>query len=164
MKNKYHFFGIFFFALCISTIPATAQEKLVAQVKQWVNDNNKKLHLQESDLKEMQVTSASTVNQLTFSYVQQYYAGLKVHNAILSLCFDSKGTMVSNSSRFVPKIATKATTANPSVAASDAIKKAAAYLKLPAPVALHTVPDELNSENIFYLPLQELPNKILLQN
>ena len=153
MKNTLFFFWLLFFILCVRTIPAIAQETLVPQVTQWINDNNKKLHLQSNDLAEMRITSTSTSKKLTFAYIQQYYLGLKVHNAIYSLCFNDKGIMVSNSGRFVDKINMKATNAIPSITASGAIAKAAAYLKLPAPVSLNIVPDPKNTKTyIVYTP------------
>ncbi|HMG83513.1 MAG TPA: hypothetical protein VK559_10805, partial [Ferruginibacter sp.] len=141
MKNIY-VWRIFLFALCISSMPAIAQETLVPKVTQWVKDNNKKLRLQSNDLVEMKVSSASSKDKLTFAYIQQYYLGLKVHNAIYSICFDSKGGIVSNSSRFVDKINTKATSAIPSISAMTAVAKAAAYLKLNDPVSLTVLPDQ----------------------
>ena len=134
-------------------MPAIAQETLIPQVTQWINDNNKKLHLQSNDLAEMRITSASTSNKLTFAYAQQYYLGLKVHNAIYSLCFNNKNVMVSSSGRFVEKINTKTTNATPSITALTAIGKAAAYLKLPIPVSLNIVPDPKNTKTyIVYTP------------
>src|ERR1700677_846403 len=153
MKNTLFFFWLLFFILCVRTIPAIAQETLVPQVTQWINDNNKKLHLQSNDLAEMRITSTSTSKKLTFAYIQQYYLGLKVHNAIYSLCFNDKGIMVSNSGHFVDKINMKATNAIPSITVSGAIEKAAAYLKLPAPVSLNIVPDPKNTKTyIVYTP------------
>jgi extracellular elastinolytic metalloproteinase len=149
MKNTARLFWILLFALCINTMPAIAQETLIPQVNNWINSNNKKLGLKSNDLAEMKVVSASATNNLTFAYIQQYYLGLKVHNAIYSLCFDSKGNMVSNKSRFVDKIDTKASNATPSITAAAAVMKAAIYLKLTTPVALQIVPDQRNTDTYY---------------
>jgi extracellular elastinolytic metalloproteinase len=130
-------------------MPAIAQETLIPQVNNWINNNNKKLGLKSTDIAEMKVVSASATNNLTFAYIQQYYLGLKVHNAIYSLCFDGKGNMVSNKSRFVDKIDTKASNATPAIAAAAAVIKAAIYLKLATPVALRIVPDKRDTDTYY---------------
>jgi extracellular elastinolytic metalloproteinase len=145
MRNSFFLFIVLFVLFFLRTIPVIAQAVLMPQVKQWVKDNNKKLHLQSNDVAEMQITSTSTVNKLTYAYIQQYYLGLKIHNAIYSLCFNDKGAMVSSTGRFVDKVTTKATNATPSVTAATAVQKAAAYLKLPAPVSLNVVPNTLTT-------------------
>jgi extracellular elastinolytic metalloproteinase len=153
MKNTIHSFLWLFLALSISSVTVTAQEQSKSQVKQWINNNTKKLGLQSSDLAELEVVSASTNKKLTFAYAQQYYLGLKVHNAIYSLCFDTSGNIVSSTNRFINKINTKASDATPSIEAFTAIGKAAAYLKLPPPMALSVLPDTKNTNTyIIFTP------------
>jgi len=148
MKNIYCRI-ILFFAICMHSLPGIAQVGLIPQVTQWINDNNKQLNLQKSDLAEMKITGTSRSNKLTFAYIQQYCAGLKVHNAIYSVCFDSSGKVVSNYGRFVYKINNKASNATPSVTAVTAVTKAATYLTLPNPATLTVMPDSRNSSTYF---------------
>lgn len=126
---------------------AIAQQKATVPVKQWIINNAKKLHLNDRDLSEMIITNSyTTTNQLTYAYLQQYYIGIKVHNAIYSICMNADGTLASNQSSFVNEIEKKATRTTPTVSATEAVIKAAAYLRLNKPVGLKIIPD-INNTN-----------------
>ncbi|UEG51275.1 M36 family metallopeptidase [Ferruginibacter lapsinanis] len=128
-------------------MPAFAQKKENEFIKQWITKNAKTLHLSDIDLSELLITNNyTTANKLTFVYAQQIYKGLKVHNAVYSICLNSDGTLLSNKSNFVAGIEKKTTVATPSITAADAVTKAAAYLTLSNPVDLKIVPD-INNTN-----------------
>lgn len=107
----------------------------------YVRNFHKDLGIVESDLAEYVIVDQyqSAHNKTTHIYLQQYYDGIKVHNAILNINISGAGEVINVGNRFVPNLAQSVNKSTPQITAVDAVNLTAADLGLEAPKSLNEV-------------------------
>lgn len=138
MKKCFYALSASFFLLIaglFSSLQTQAQQIVNDQtIMKLVAENANKLMLTTEDQMNSRISSAYQDNHtgLLLVYLQQTYKGVDVYNAIQSIAFRN-GKAVSVSGNRVPKMIAKVNSQNamPSITSSDAVRIAAADVKVP---------------------------------
>ncbi len=132
-------------ALLFTVTTVNAQSKLDVALSHIQSQKNV-LGLQDSDLSEYVVTDQYTSkhNGVTHIYLQQQINGIGIRNAIININVDKNNRVLNVGNRFVPNVRTGIVGTSPRLTASQALLKAAEYLKVPITKAITTTPTQLN--------------------
>jgi hypothetical protein len=147
----------------VSTIQA--QEVAEKTVQDLVKTHASQLHINSIDADNAAISSFFTdpATGLLYSYIQQTWRGIKVHNTIITAVFrDNK--LVYTSGRFVNDIASKTGTFTPSIPADQAIIKSAEHLQLAAPSESSDEDDKFATDKRIIFLQQASRNKTSAQN
>jgi Fungalysin metallopeptidase (M36)/PA domain/Ig-like domain CHU_C associated len=128
MKKIFLILLSFSFYLC-----GFAQSADIARATELVAKNNKEIGISEKQLNNYFVSSAYSQDQFMYSYLNQSYKGLPVHNQMIVLS-SKGGTILSKSGAFLENIENFATATSsvPTLSAKDAVLKAFASEKISA--------------------------------
>ena len=112
---------------------SSAQNVDIARTTELVLKNSKEIGLSEKQLNNYFVSSAYTSDQFMYSYLNQSYKGLPVHNQMIVLS-SKGGTILSKSGAFLENIENFASAPSsvPTISAKDAVLKAFASEKVSA--------------------------------
>ncbi len=120
-------------------------QQSTADVQALVRSYHKQLQLPNENDYVISDWHKDQTTGITFVYIQQKYQDIRVFNKILSCAFRNDVFLYASGS-FIKDIATKVTTASPSLSALTAVTKAAEHLQLPVPTGLFVVNDLMSTE------------------
>lgn len=117
--------------LPIISFSQSLQDKSTSLLQQHILNNVETYGLSSLDLQNTRVSDlyTSSHNGVTHMYLTQTYAGIDLHEAVLSASI-WKGKVVSLSHRFVPGVASEGLSVTPIVSQEEAINAAADFLDL----------------------------------
>ena len=116
-----------------ATLGARAQGGAADAALAYVAENQQRLGLTGSDVKEIAVSSVvpGRHSGATHVYLQQQHRGIDVFNGILNVTIGADGTVLAVGNRFVANVAAAAAGQHAQKAAPEAAERAARHLNLP---------------------------------
>ncbi len=135
-QSKTKIFKIFFLFFVITQLSFSQNKDLINHehgelIIEWLKKNKNNYNLSNNDISEIKVEDSyySKKTQITHIYINQYYQGIKIHNALTNIAIRNNAVFnVSNG--FISQINFKANTTAPKINAETAIFLAANALEL----------------------------------
>jgi hypothetical protein len=133
----------------------------------FVRTNAQEFGLQSEDVKDLKVINETHFRQadLTNVYIQQFYLGIPIHNAIFGVHIRD-GHVLSWSNRFCDRVSGKAGSTEPVLTQGQALLRAAEQLGYPAPASMRMMEDKGGSQKeVVYeksnLSLEDIPVRLV---
>jgi len=161
-----------FITLCgMMIVSSLYAQKQIQQAKSYLKENKSELGIADRDIETSVVSSSHISNQngVEHIYLQQYFNGISIHNAILNIALDANGRVINVGNRFVGGVERSANGANPGISVYSAFELACTHLNLSPEAAVKVITEPSGADKSMVLSkagvsFDDIPAKLVYQS